>query len=264
MRGLLPQGGSFGEAGILLVFGSLKHTIIMGRIKQGILGGFSGRVGTVVGSSWKNVSYMRALAISVSNPRTMKQQAQRGRFLKSLRFLCAVVPYVRTGYKQLAQGCSAFNAAMSYVLRHAVTGSGTNLAVDYERALVARGTLMPVLNAAVAKEAGKLSFSWDDNSGMGDALATDLAMPLAYNKVRGEAVYLLSGAARGDGKAELVLPDNWGDEALAVYLAFASENGARVADSVCLQNDAYEEDVTSPGTGGDSSGDGDQGESPLG
>ena len=31
----------------------------MGTIKQGILGGFSGKVGTVVGSSWKGISYMR-------------------------------------------------------------------------------------------------------------------------------------------------------------------------------------------------------------
>ena len=38
----------------------------MGTIKQGILGGFSGKVGTVVGSTWKSVHYMRALAVSFS------------------------------------------------------------------------------------------------------------------------------------------------------------------------------------------------------
>ena len=31
----------------------------MGTIKKGILGGFSGKVGTVVGASWKGISYMR-------------------------------------------------------------------------------------------------------------------------------------------------------------------------------------------------------------
>lgn len=242
----------------------------MGQIKQGILGGFSGRVGTVVGSSWKNVNYMRALAISVKNPRTLKQQAQRGKFRKCMRFLCAVVPYVRIGYKQSTKDCTAFNAAMSYVLHNAVTDSGTELKVDYARVLVARGTLTPVFNAVVTKEAGKLSFSWDDNSGMGDTLATDLAMPLAYNKVRGEAVYLFSGATRGDGKTELALPENWGDDALAVYFAFSSGNGVRATNSICLRNDDYEEEGNVPGAdggngGGDSSGaDGDQGENPLG
>ena len=33
----------------------------MGTIKQGILGGFSGKVGTVVGASWKGITYMREI-----------------------------------------------------------------------------------------------------------------------------------------------------------------------------------------------------------
>ena len=40
----------------------------MGTIKQGILGGFSGKVGTVIGGSWKGISYMRSQAQSVKNP----------------------------------------------------------------------------------------------------------------------------------------------------------------------------------------------------
>ena len=32
----------------------------MGRIEKGILGGFSGTVGTVVGGTWKGIAYMRS------------------------------------------------------------------------------------------------------------------------------------------------------------------------------------------------------------
>jgi hypothetical protein len=32
----------------------------MGTIKQGILGGFSSKVGTVISGSWKGISYMRS------------------------------------------------------------------------------------------------------------------------------------------------------------------------------------------------------------
>ena len=31
----------------------------MGKIKQGILGGFKGKVGTVIGSSWNGIAYMK-------------------------------------------------------------------------------------------------------------------------------------------------------------------------------------------------------------
>ena len=52
----------------------------MGTIKQGILGGFNGKVGTVVGASWKGISYMRGIAQSVRNPKTEAQVKQRNFF----------------------------------------------------------------------------------------------------------------------------------------------------------------------------------------
>ncbi|MDD3723512.1 MAG: DUF6266 family protein, partial [Lutibacter sp.] len=52
----------------------------MGTIKKGILGGFSGKVGSVVGSTWNGISYMRSLPASVKNPRTEKQMSQRSKF----------------------------------------------------------------------------------------------------------------------------------------------------------------------------------------
>ena len=49
----------------------------MGIINQGILGGFSGKVGPIVGFRWKSNYYIRARAAKVSNPRTPKQQERR-------------------------------------------------------------------------------------------------------------------------------------------------------------------------------------------
>lgn len=220
----------------------------MGEIKQGILGGFSGKVGTVIGSSWKNVNYMRALAISVKNPRTEKQQHQRAKFALCFKFLQAFTPYIRVSYQTSAIQCTTFNAAMSYLLSNAVSGTGTDLSIDYNRVMVARGTLQPVHNDQANLSGTTLSLQWEDNSGQGDAQADDLAMPLVYNKVRGEAIYQTEAATRADGKLELSLPDNWSGEALAVYLAFRSEEGKNVSNSHCLLNDAYEGDSDSDST----------------
>ena len=52
----------------------------MGKIKQGILGGFKGKVGTVIGASWNGIAYMRGLAQSVKNPKTAAQLQQRAFF----------------------------------------------------------------------------------------------------------------------------------------------------------------------------------------
>lgn len=56
----------------------------MGKIKQGILGGFKGKVGTVIGASWNGISYMRGIAQSVKNPKTAAQTKQRDFFKEVL------------------------------------------------------------------------------------------------------------------------------------------------------------------------------------
>ena len=61
-----------------------KNLQIMGKIKQGILGGFRGKVGTVIGASWNGISYMRGLAQSHKNPKTASQTTQRGFFKEVL------------------------------------------------------------------------------------------------------------------------------------------------------------------------------------
>ena len=58
----------------------------MARIKQGILGGFRGTVGTVIGSSWNGIAYMKGKPQSVRNPRTDAQVQQR-EFFKEVQAL---------------------------------------------------------------------------------------------------------------------------------------------------------------------------------
>ena len=52
----------------------------MGKIKQGILGGFKGKVGTVIGASWNGIAYMKGLPQSQKDPKTAAQLAQRNFF----------------------------------------------------------------------------------------------------------------------------------------------------------------------------------------
>lgn len=220
----------------------------MGKISQGILGGFSGKVGTVIGGTWKSIHYMRAIATSVKDSRTEKQLFQRSKFLASINFLKTATPFVRIGFRNYAYRQSEFNAAMSHMLRYAVTGDGEQATIDFEKTLLAQGSLTMATDAAVQVEAGKATFTWTDNSDTGNAAATDKVMVLAYNKDKEETVYNTAAATRADGTAELVLPASWADNALAVYLAFYSEDGQRVSNSQCLKNDAVS---TQPGDDSD-------------
>ena len=84
---------------------------------------------------------MRALAVSFSDPRTEKQKNQRSKFTAAVNFTKAMTPFLRFGYKEFSGQQSAFNAAVSYILKHAMKGSGTNVSIDYNKALVTRGSM---------------------------------------------------------------------------------------------------------------------------
>ena len=208
----------------------------MGTIKQGILGGFSGKVGTVIGSSWKGISYMRGQAQHIKNPRSAGQVDQRSKFNLALNFLQPNVPYIRIGYKSQAAKQTEFNAAMSYIVKNAITGTSPNYALDYTKVMVSRGGLTQVTDAAAswAAATSKLTITWTDNSGVGTALATDKAMPFVYNKDKNETIYNTEGATRTTHTMDITVPSDWVGDKVEVYLGMVSEDGTLVADSIYL------------------------------
>jgi len=204
----------------------------MGKIKQGILGGFSGKVGSVVGASWKGISYMRGKAVSIKNPRTLLQLMQRSKFTLALSVLQPITEFIRIGFKRYAHRKSEFNAAMSYTVKRAIRGAYPDYAISYSNLLVSRGTLPCVNDAEATAVAGKINFTWEDNSGIGEAKTTDKVMVVAINPAKREATYITDGALRSSRSEGLLVSPYWVDDEVEVYLTFISENGKDVATSV--------------------------------
>jgi hypothetical protein len=206
----------------------------MGIIEKGITGGFSGKVGPVVGANWKGITYMRALPLEVKDPRTEAQLMHRSKFALVIFLLKPMTDFLRTGWKLYAQRKSPFNAAMSYTFAHAVRGEYPNYEIDAGRVLVSHGTLTPALNGRACVGEDGLVLSWDDNSGVGSAKGSDKALVMVVNPAKGEVVSRTAGAERSAGKQSISLFESWlGDEVL-IYLGFISEDGRAVADSVYL------------------------------
>ncbi len=207
----------------------------MGTISQGILGGVSGKVGNVIGGSWKGIDYLRIMPSSVANPQTAAQMNQRSKFVKVLNFLQPLTAFLRVSYKQYAIKMTQFNSAMSYILKNSVTGTYPNFFIDYPNVLVSRGTLTKAEGAALTSpQEAQVVVTWTDNSGTGDAKATDKSLLVVVDEDKSESVYEIGGATRSTGTLTLNLPSSFsGDEAHA-YFGFVSDDGSSVANSVYL------------------------------
>jgi len=198
----------------------------MGIIKQGILGGFSGKVAKVVGGSWKGIDYMRGIAPSVANPQTVPQLTQRQKFSTVMGFLQPLAEFIKIGFKSYDVKMTCLNAAMSYNIRNAVQGVYPNYAIDYPNALVARGDLAAPLNqAAAAGVAGTVVFTWDDNSAEVGASAGDKTLLVAYNAAKRQAVTVNGLAERADGTQTITVPDSFSGDLVQCYMAFLSAEG---------------------------------------
>jgi len=206
----------------------------MGRIKKGILGGFSGKVGTVVGASWKGISYMRSLPQSLKNPRTLAQLSQRSKFALVQHLLQPLNDILRIGWKLHAQRKSPVNAATAYTLTNAVSGEYPDYKIVPGKLLVSRGTLTGVTNAFVSCSGGQVEFQWEDNSGNGSAQGTDKALVAIVNFAKGEVVTITAGAARHDCVQNVAVSSEWSGDEVHAYMGFVSENGKEVANSVYL------------------------------
>ena len=199
----------------------------MGVISQGILGGFSGKVGNVIGASWKGIHYIRIKPASVANPRTEGQVNQRTKFSATLAFLQPSLAFLKVGYKFYASKQSAFNAAMSYVIKNAIIGSAPNFSIDPASALLSRGKLTGAIGSNVSHELGTLTIGWTDNQEEGNARPDDQAMLLAYNPTRQESIMDLAAATRTDGTGVLSIPTTYAGETIEVYMAFVAADGRK-------------------------------------
>lgn len=204
----------------------------MGKIRQGILGGFNGTVGTVVGGSWKGTAYMRGKAQSIKNPRTEKQMAQRMKFGLAQKFVKVMTAYLQVGFRNYTQHQTATNGAMSHTVRNCVVGKYPSFGIDPSKVLVSSGSLMPGRFCSVKVANNVATFAWEDNSDESHASMDDFAMPLIYNFTKREAIFTTEEASRVDCKATLKLPTDWDGDMLSCYIAFASVQNNSVSNSV--------------------------------
>jgi hypothetical protein len=128
----------------------------MGRVVGSILGNVNGKVGNIVGASWKGVPYFRALVIP-ANPQTAAQTDQRTKFASIVsvgtQILSTIVqPYWDFRYKKQ----SGFNGFCQANL-NAMADE-----YDPELFIMSQGSLEPLVTPTAVYNAGngRITISW--------------------------------------------------------------------------------------------------------
>jgi hypothetical protein len=202
----------------------------MGRIEKGILGGFSGTVGTVVGGTWKGISYMRSKRTSTTTSFSPLQLDQQAKFSTTIKFLQPMTSLLSISFREYAVKMTGFNNAMSYTMKNAITGIYPSYEVNYSSALVSRGDLPNAIAPAATTTGGEVFYTWTPNMGIGKAAATDKAILVVYCPARQQSIYTTIGADRSTGAASInVVP--FDGEVVYTYIGFIAANGKDMSNS---------------------------------
>lgn len=194
----------------------------MAKIKQGILGGFSGKVANVVGTSWKGRAVMKSQPLSVANPRTEAQVGQRNKFSKvaelASQILTQFVQPVEnpisgdiSGYNLFCKdNKTAFDAAGAFVPANLVCGGGK--IINLESAQVA-GDL----------GGGLVSIAWDNGVDISALRLTDKVYAVVLTE-SGAIVGVSAGEKTRTAESITITADTSSAEWVAdakLYLLFA-------------------------------------------
>ncbi|MCM1531535.1 MAG: DUF6266 family protein [Bacteroides sp.] len=192
----------------------------MGTIKQGILGGFKGKVGKVVGSSWKGIPYMKALPANVHNPRTPAQTAHRTKFATAMRFLKHFTPIIKQSYTPPKKGQTPFNAAFSDLLRNATTCKDGNVNIDYSKVNLTRGNFPPLdaigCHLLHYSFGSKVAISWttpeQDSPRKDDKISV-----VVYHIPSGQTATAIKAITREASNLGVAIPDDWKKDEIRVW-----------------------------------------------
>lgn len=190
----------------------------MAKNYQGILGNFSGKVGNIVGRVRSDRTVIAVYQPEVGNPQTTSQMTQRQKLAKVTEFLKGAANIVRFSMKSLTKYGTGWSAAIQYNMTYAVTGTYPNQQVDQSLARISAGNIDLPYSPNASADGTTLSLTWADNSGMGNALATDVICAACYNKTKGQWVSNTEVGERNERNGSFALPTTWAGNDVDVFM----------------------------------------------
>lgn len=169
----------------------------MARLDQGLLGGYSGKLGTTVGASWKGINVVRTYQPTVANPNSLAQQKQRNIFSDWVALASYLLPsVVKPLWDRKATKMSGYNAFIQANLN----ASKADGVIDPMKMVLSQGLMGPTdLEMTLSNASTELSIVWDNDRLPTYASLNDKLFMLIFN-AEGELLYHSAGLySRADG-----------------------------------------------------------------
>jgi len=205
----------------------------MARLKQGMYGVLTGRLGNLVSYVLNGKPVTRTIG-TVTKPPSIAQLAVRQRMSVLNKVLSDMLGFINVGFALAVIGTdrNPYNEATSENFNAATTGDYPDFTVDYSKLLVSKGSLTPALGAAANLLTDGVEFTWQLGEDINWESKNDRTMLLLYFPTKGEMIYVLTGAQRRDERDFIGLTPAYLSTPMQAYIAFASEDRKKISNSM--------------------------------
>jgi len=204
----------------------------MGKIENGINGGFTGTVGAVTGyylnGKWVIRSKRRK---SIKNKTgSADQKVCRSRFTMMQTFLSPIVAFIRIGFnlESKKRMMTAHNVAKSYNMLNAQNAAGE---IDYAAVRLSFGNLTGAEGVKLEHDDAGVHFSWMDNTNGDYTRQHDQVMLIVYDVDNKMAIYETGGARRLKERESLEIPSFYKGKTFHTWMAFIADDRMGISAS---------------------------------
>jgi hypothetical protein len=213
----------------------------MSKFLKGILGGFSGLVGTVVGADYRGIDTMRSRPKKTTKPPVQSQIDQRFIFALVTGFLKPLALLIKSAVTPKSRKLSPMNTAVQHSLTNAITGVSPDFALDFSKVQLANGIQPQArFTTLTANAGGRITVTWDitDKDGIDEQerplRLTDTLRIVTYCK--NTNMYYTTGytTKRSAGTFSTRLPNGEEGDSVHVWLLFVAEDNKTTSTSQYL------------------------------
>ncbi len=206
----------------------------MATIKNGILGGFSGKVAKVVGVQNGENCYMRSLP-KARTKFTVNELQNQAKMKMVQAYLSPLKDLLKVGFHQYYTKTGGFRGALSYTRKEAMVTDDNGFYIDPALLKISGGDLAPAINPTfILMNNLELQLNWDttDVNYLNEA---DQLMVLIYDPIKGFAqTKIFNGAFRKDGELTIPLKHQFKNAVVNIYIGFVAAERDSQSDSQFL------------------------------
>lgn len=202
----------------------------MAIISKGILGAYYGKVGEVVGSSWRGINYVKSLPRKIKRTASEKALNQRAKFAMVAGFLKPLREFLKKSFNDKGlEFMTSSNYVTSQLLRNAIVGKLPSLTFDYSKVELSKGMISKLMDLTHKNDDGKILVNWVDSEfSLVPEPDVNVHM-IVYLEEKNQ--FLLVPNVKRSAKSTMITEDKLGNGRIAIWVFCSNPEMTKFSDS---------------------------------